>query len=253
VLSILEGTIAGQYFFDDFNDFPLIGTQTTEIAHGRYKVFNTGSGTVSQVSTINSTEYGGGYLQISLDTNNDSGSIAQSYPSFLLKSTSKKLWFEARVAYSPIVTNGIGWILGLGEVEQWTLATAVPLNASDAPTNSGSFIGFQKPEDDLVTMDTVYVDRSTSFTKVLDSAATITAAFEFVKLGFVFDPDAEAAHRITFYVNNIPSGTYVSATTLSALTYLDANALGLMFTCIADSAGTSGLAYLDWWRCAQLG
>lgn len=253
VLSILEGSIAGQYIFDDFNDYPLVGTQTTEIAHGRYKVFNTGSGVVTNVSTVNSVELGKGILAIGVDTDNDSGSIAQSYPSFLLTSTARKLWFETRLCYTPITTNGIGWFVGLAETELWTLATGVPFNAGDAITNSASAIGFRKPEDDTTTHDTVYSDRATSFTAVGDGEGTYDTAYEMVKLGMVFDPDAAAADRIVFYENGLPLSTKVSHATLTGLTYLDANALGLLLAVVADSAGTSGYVFADWWRAAQLG
>jgi hypothetical protein len=251
--SIIEGTIAGQYFFDDFADFPLIGTQTTEIAHGRYKVFaNTGCA-VTPVSAVDSVELGNGILDFSLDTDNDSASLAQAYPSFLLKSTSGKLWFEARLAYTPITTNGIGWFLGLAETELWTLANGVPFNAGDAITNSASAIGFRKEEDGLGVIDTVYSDRATSFTNIGDAAASVSEAYEFIKLGMRFDPTAAAADRVKFYANNLELATSLSAASLTALTNLDANALGLLFAVVADSAGTSGHAYLDWWRCAQLG
>ncbi len=36
------------------------------------------------------------------------------------------------MCFSGILTNGVGWIMGLAESELFTLATAVPLNASDA-------------------------------------------------------------------------------------------------------------------------
>ena len=253
VKSILEGSIAGTIFQDDFLDFPLIGTQTTQIAHGRYKVFAHTGCAVTPVSAVNSVELGNGILDFSTDTDNDSASLAQSYPSFMLKSTSGKLWFEARLAWTPITTNGIGWFIGLAETELWTLAAGVPLNAGDAITNSASAIGFRKPEDDLTTFDTVYSIRDTSFVEIGGAEGSVAAAYEFAKLGFVFDPQAATANRVRFYQNNLALATELSATTLEALTYLDANALGLIFAQIADSVGTSGHTYLDWWRCVQLG
>lgn len=253
IMSILEGSVAGTIFADDFVDFPLIGTQTTQIAHGRYKVFATGSGTVAGVSAVNSVELGKGILDFGVDTDNDSASLAQSYPSFLLKSTAGKLWFEARLAYTPILTNGIGWFLGLAETDLWTLATGVPFNAGDAITNAASAIGFRKEEDGLGVIDTVYSDRATSFTNIGDAAASVDAAYEFIKLGIKFDPSAPAADRVKFYANNLELATSLSASALAALTNLDANALGLLFAVVADSAGTTGHAYLDWWRCVQLG
>jgi hypothetical protein len=251
--SIVNGTIPGVAFHDDFMDFPLIGTQTTEIAHGRYKVFAHTGCAVTPVSAVNSVELGKGILDFSLDTDGDSASLAESYPGLYLTSTAKKLWFEGRLAFSPITTNGIGWFLGLAETELWTLAAGVPFNAGDAITNSAAAIGFRKEEDGLGVIDTVYSDRATSFTNIGDADTGVDAAYEFIKLGMMFDPNAIAAKRIRFFANNLELATPLSATALTALTNLDANALGLLFAVVADSAGTSGHVYVDWWRYAQLG
>lgn len=253
ILSILDGTIDGIIFDDHFVDFPLIATQTTEINHGRYKIFNTGSGVTGPVSAVNSVELGGGIMRISVDTNNDSGSIAQSYESFMLTgltSNSKKLWFEGRLAFTPITTNGIGWFLGLAETALWTLATGVPFNAGDPITNSAAAIGFRKEEDGLGVIDTVYSDRATSFTNIGD-ADTSVAANTFIKLGMIYDP-ADSDATVRFFADGIQLDTVLTNAALLALTNLDANALGLLFSVVADSSGTSGVGYLDWWRCVQL-
>ncbi len=251
ILSILEGSIAGTMLIDDFEDFPLIATQTTEINHGRYKVFNTTDGDIVGVSTVNSIEVGKGVVAIDVDTANDSGTIAQSYPGFLLTSTAGKLWFEARIANSQILTNGVAWFIGLAETEQWTLATGVPFNGSDAITNTASAIGFAHEEDGLGVIDTVYSDRAIAFTEIGDAATSVSAAYEWIKLGMVFDPDAPAAERIKFYANNLELADKVTDTVLTGLTNLDANGLGLIFSNVADTA--LGTGYIDWWRCVQLG
>lgn len=252
ILSILEGSIAGSMLIDDFEDFPLIATQTTEINHGRYKLFSTNDADITGVSTVDSTEVGKGVVAIDVDdTADDSGSIAQSYPGFLLTSTAGKLWFEARIACSQILTNGVAWFIGLAETEQWTLAQGVPFNAGDAITNSASAIGFAHEEDGLGVIDTVYSDRATSFTEIGDAATSVSAAYEWIKLGMVFDPDAPAAERIKFYANNLELADKVTNAVLTGLTNLDANGLGLLFSNVADTA--KGISYIDWWRCVQLG
>jgi hypothetical protein len=256
VLDILERNKNGLFFYDDFQDFPLAGTQTTEIGHGKYKVFNTGAGKVDRVSAVNSVELGGGALRIALDTNNDSGSIAQSYPQYLLsglEATSGKLWFECCYAQNSIATNMAAVFLGLAEVEQWTLATGVPFNGGDAITNSAAAIGFRIEEDGLGVVDTVYSDRATSFTNIGDTEGGTLAAYTFKKLGFVYDPsEPDSSKVIRFFADNLELPTRVSKATLTGLTNLDANALGLIFAACADSAGTSFEAYLKWWAVAQL-
>jgi hypothetical protein len=255
VLELIQNPGKGLYFHDDFQDFPLAGTQTTEIGHGKYKVFNTGAGKVSRVSAINSVEVQGGALRIALDTDNDQGAIAQAYPSYRmsgLKSTDGPLFFECCYAQNSILTNMAAVMIGLAEVEQWTLATAVPFNAGDAITNAASFIGFRIEEDGLGVVDTVYSDRATSFTNIGDTEAGTLAAYTFRKFGFVYDPTATPAECLTFYANNQKLTTKFTRSNLTGTTNLDSNALGLIFSACADSAGTAFEAYLKWWRVAQL-
>lgn len=253
-LAIQENPALGRVFFDDFTGLPLAGTQTTQIGFGQYKVFNTGSGTVSRVSAVNSAEVFGGALSIALDTDNDSGSLAQAYPSFRLsgdKSTSGKLWCEFVYAQNSIATNMAAVFMGLAETELWTLATGVPFNGGDAITNSASAIGFRIEEDGLGVIDTVYSDRATSFTNIGDTEGGTLAANTFRNLGFVYDPN-ESERCIRFFANNVELTTAVSKTTLTGLTNLDANALGLIIACCADTGGTSFAGYLKSWRVAQL-
>lgn len=239
----------------------LIGTQTTEIAGPipGTKVFASSGGAVNAVSAVNSVEKWGGAIQFGVDTDNESASLAQAYPTFRLSglpSTSNRLWFEACVALSSILVDTVGFFCGLAETEQWTLATGVPFNGGDAITNSASAIGWRKEEDGLGVLDTVYSDRATSFTNIGDATATIAAAYTFVNIGFTYDPgpgkDYDPAKIIRFFKDNIEQSTPVSKTTLTGLTNLDANAVGPLFALIADSGGTSTKAFLKWLEVAQL-
>jgi hypothetical protein len=251
---IKHGVTRGIAYHDDFDDLPLAPTLTTQIAFGNYKAFaNTGC-TIKGVSSVNSISCPGGVLEIAIDTDDDSVSIAHAYNSLImsgLTTNSGKLWFEARVCYSPVTTNGIGWFLGLAETSLWTLANGVPFNAGDAITNSAAAIGFRKPEDDTTTADTVYSDRATSFTAIGDADLTSMAAFTWAKLGFVYDP-LETTNCITFYKDNVALSNKLSKSTLTGLTNLDAGTLGLLLAVVADSSGTSGKFYMDWWRVAQV-
>lgn len=252
--AIRNGQVNGTFFDIDYGDLPLIGTQTTEIAIGLgLKGFNTGAGTIVVKSAINSVEMGQGFAAIALDTDNDSGSMAQSYPKFYLTgnaSTSGKLWFEHRMCFTGILTNGLGWICGLAEVEQWTLATAVPLNAGDAVTNAAGFLGWNKLEDGLGVINTCKSDRAAAAPTAIQATVGSVAAFEFFKLGMTYDPDRNA-DCIRFFFNGVQSSTVISKTTLQAYTNIDANALGFIFASVADSAGTTSESFHDWTRIYQ--
>ncbi len=242
---------------EDWASFGLIGTQTTEIsANGGgagWKVFNTGAGVVKHVSSINSVIVQGGALENSLDTDNDSGSIAQSYPKFRLSgdpTTSGPLFMEWCYTQNSVVTDLAAGFFGLAETPLWTLATGVPFNAGDPITNGAAALGFRITEDGLGLVDTVKSDRATSFTNVGDDEAGTMVAYTFAKYGMVYNP-YDSANMITFYLNGVPLTTKISKTTLQATTNLKAGALGLILANCADSAGTSFKSYCKWVQCLQ--
>lgn len=250
---ILEDPNVGIYLYDDFSDLPLAPTLTTQIAYGKYKAFAASGCTLTKVSPVNSVEIPGGALAASIDTDNDSVSLADAYPSFRMsgdKNTSGLLMFECCIAQKSVATNMASSFIGLAEVELQTLAIALPLNAGNSPTADGAMIGFRLEEDGLGVVDTVYADRATSFTNIGDTEGGTLVAYTFRKLGFVYDPN-ETDNCVTFYANGVPLATRLSRSALVALTHLDANALGrLMVTC-ADSAGTAHDFYMKWWACEQ--
>ena len=254
---IRNGVLPGAWIEKNgWSTFPLAGTQTTQIGFDDYKLFATADGTIAPVSAINSVECIGAPLAFTCGTtsDNESLSLAQSYPSFLLSgltTNSGKLWFEAEIAVSSIATNTIGFMLGLAETEQWTLASGVPFNAGDAITNAASFIGFRKEEDGLGVVDTVFSDRATSFTNIGDAEGSM-AANTLIKYGMVYDPK-QTDDCIRFYENGVQLTTEMSNSTLTGKTNLDANALGVIAAVIADSAADAVKFYLSRWRCFQLG
>lgn len=251
-------------------DFSLKGTQTQEIAGPipGTKVFASSGGAVDVVSSVSSETWGGA-IRFGVDTNNESASLGQAYPSFRMSglggSTDNALWFEACIAVSSIAANTIGFFLGLGETELFTFADAVPFNAGDAITADGSLIGFRKKENELGVFDVSYSDRATSFTDIIDDVTssangsfTALAANTFMKLGFFYNPgpakgrEYDSSRVIRFFQNNLEMPTAVAKSTITGLTNLDANALGPMFSLIADSSGTSAKAYIKWLEVAQL-
>lgn len=240
----------------DLSNFSLAGTQTTQIAGPipGTKVFSTTAGVCSGVSAVNSVETAGGAIQFATDTADDSCSLADAYPKFRLTgdwTTGNTLFFEGCVAVSSLVTNGIGFMMALAETEQWTLATGVPFNGGDAITNSASAIGFRKEEDGLGVVDTVVSDRATSFTNIGDAEGLLSAAFAFHKFGMLYEPRDED-RCIRFFQDNVELETAISRSTLQGYTNLDANAVGPIFSQIADSAGTAILSHLKWLWVAQL-
>jgi hypothetical protein len=247
--------IDGMRYYDNFRNLPLQGTLTTQIAAGNYKVFGDSGDTITRVSSINSVLVPGGAAQFTTDTDNETVALADSYPNELLTglaTNSKKLWFECSYAQSSVATNMASVFIGLANVAALTLSTTVPHNDGDAIDTGVYAIGFRIEEDGLGVIDTVYTDGAAAFTNIGNEEGGTLVAYTFKKLGFVYDMDAADADRIKFYADNQLLSTRLSGTALKALTNLDANGLGLLFSACADSAGTSFKAFLKWWRIAAI-
>jgi len=248
----LENFGVGVLFEDTFQRIPLPPTLTTQIAFGGYKAFATSGDTITRVGSVNSAKVLGGALQFSHNTDNNSCSLAQYGPGFSMSgdpTVDGPLYFEVCYAQNSIVTNLASTIIGLAETNLWTLATGVPLNAGDSPTNAAAFIGFQVKEDSLGAGDTVYSDRATSFTAVGTGEYQL-AANTFTKLGFIYDP-TKTTECVTFFKDNQKLTTKVARSTITGTTNLKANDLGFIFASVADSAGTSFSAWLKWIRIFQ--
>lgn len=244
---------AGHFVKDDFEVVSLPGTQTSEVAWGRYKVYNTGAGTVKTNASLDGTETAGGIISMLCDTAGDQSSLAtQSCPFYFSgsSSTSGKLWFEARIAVTGIATNNIQLFVGFTESDGYTLGAAKPLGDADAVASDGPILGFRMKEDALGVVDAGYADEAATLTNVVTGLGTF-AASTWAKVGLIYDP-AESANCIRFFWNGVQSSTVMSRSTLTGLTNLDVSTLGLTFATFADSAGTSTYAYMDWWRCYQL-
>ncbi len=251
----------------DASKLSLAGTQTTQIAGpiDGTKVFSTTALVVDAVGTVGSTVWGGA-IRFGSDTDNDSSSLAQAYPTFRmsgLKSSSSPLWFEGCVAQSSLATSTNGWFMGMAETDLWTLATGVPFAGGDGLADAGggvghaAAIGFRKEEDGLGVVDTVYTDRAVAFTNIGDAEGSITAVNTFTKFGFFYNPlvgqkDYDSSRIIQFFQNNVALTTPMTKAALTALTYLDAGLLGPIFSVVADSGGTASKVYLKWLEVAQL-
>jgi hypothetical protein len=244
----------GHMFFDDFNSGILASglTQTTAVAYPpNYTCFCTTAGKWTN-AVIGGATYGAmgvknGVIATLCDTDNDGASLYTTTMPFQL--SSKKLWFEARIAVTSIATATNGILVGLCENITAGSAT-VPLPGADIAENTQASIGWLHKEDGEGNMCCVYNDRGTTFTEVGTNQGTITAA-TWHKYGLRYDPN-NGAKALSWWVDGKEMTTGTTQATLTATTYLDAGRMGLMLATIADSGGTANYLYMDWWGCAQL-
>lgn len=237
-------------FFDDMLDWPLPGTQTTEVTLGRYKVVSPASGVWETINAVPTTAEAGGIVRGLADTDGDQIAFGTQASPFLLNSRpGGKLYFEARVAMTGIATNNGQLFVGLGENSAMTYGAAQPLGNADAGNTTGAMLGFRVLEDGLGVLVTSYQDRSATWTAV-QTTSTAMAANTFIKLGFVYDP-FDSTNALTFFINGIRQSTVVSQATITAFTNLDVKGLGPCIAFYADSAGTTNYIYCDWIRAFQ--
>lgn len=249
-------TLNGWAWHEEFTDFPLPGTQTTEISlpGTRWKVYSTTAGVwaADQMPHATTIAQGKGIISALTDTDGDMAVIGTHSCPFLLDTTvpGMAIW-EARVALTSILTNMGQWFVGLGENSAVTFGAATPLANADALSTGDAKIGFNRLEDGLAVLNTSYADHAAAWTNIGASAYTALAANTWVKLAMIFDPKGDPLRCVRFFVNNVEMTTAMTRAALLALTHLDAKALGFVMAFFADSAGTANYQYIDWVRCAQ--
>lgn len=157
--------------------------------------------------------------------------------------------FECRIKVSSITDGKLALLAGLvgpGSVDGDTLT-----DTTGVPTAANHGIGFTLAADDGDSIDFFYEAASQTRVDKITGVA-VPVADTFLKLGFLYDPDAIAAERIKVYVDNVENGTYVTATNIAAATFPDAEALTFAYA-MKGIAGSLALeAAIDWWAFAQV-
>jgi hypothetical protein len=157
--------------------------------------------------------------------------------------------FECRVKWSSVTNGQLSSAIGLvgpGQVDGDLTA-----DTTGVPNTGDHGIGFNIKADDGNSIDFYYEAASQTRVDLIEGVGVPTAD-TFIKLGFIYDPSADSAKRITVYVDNVEKTTYVTATQIGTATFPDAETLGF-------GAGMKGIAgslalemAIDWWAFAQV-
>lgn len=288
-MEILEDPSKGYHFFDDFL---MAGNLSTTNAIGNMGQWATWADT-STILGVDPQQDGGVILlsdgtnitkNITLGSTGGSTRMVSAATGFPLQNT---VFFECRVAVGSITTTKRDCFIGLVD-NTTTFSTAsatgvinttgnllatVPnlfgfhFRSSTNPTDVGLAFnvagGTVQYPTNLQTLSlTVAGAALTVYTAVTNGAST-----GFIKLGFVFDPNAQAAavssassgqtvgvvqkKLITVYVNGQPAPAFLSSTNLQAATFPTGwMAPAISYTSRASSA--NGGFYVDWIRFGQL-
>ncbi len=199
----------------------------------------------------------GGVLRLATDaTDNDSPIIQYQHANgtapFLIGNTAGAawpLWFECRIRKSSITDNQAAFFVGLAQVGAAANDGLLEDNTGDL-VNSISAIGFRALHDNGEELDFVYQDGGqTAPTEVMANITSMVAS-TWIKLGFVYNPAAEASKKIKIFVNNREQSTYITTTNIDATTFPENDAMTFVFG-LKNGEGTATTADIDWWRCAQ--
>jgi hypothetical protein len=257
IMSIIEGTIIGRHFYDDF-DGPCPNTDAGlyegagESPGLGYLFYGDTGVTIKAQAGVEE-----GVVEVAgNDADNDESVMSTGSPSFIVSDTAadaKTLWFEARVKKAAITDDACGMFVGLAwdHTSGVSVAQTVCLTDDDAALGAFSYIGFHVDQANGDAIDFVYQADGGAQT-VLIAGVEVPAADTFTKLGFKYDPDAPDAKQIKVYVNNVEQSTYVTATQIAAATFPDAEPLAMVWAVKVGTAAVSK-AQMDWWRIAQLG
>lgn len=244
------GRVVG--FFDDFEvGYDVATNQTTVLRYGPYE-FYTGNGTNLLLSG-GVTGIGGTQLFASGDTADINAvmTLGGGCP-FMISDTAgsdKMLAFECRAKISSVTTaDQVAFFLGLSEEDRSAANGVFADGGGDlGVTTTIDLIGFGRFDDDGDSLSFFYQKASQT---AQDKAQMAIAADTYFKAGFLYDPTADAAKRITVFFDGVPSTTFVTATNIAAATFPDGEEL-TMTASVQNDSTTSNTLTLDWWYCFQ--
>lgn len=254
--AIQNGTVIGRLFQDDFtgivpNTSAGVGA-TAGLGTAGYLFYGDTGVTVKAQAGVEE-----GVLEVAgNDADNDESVMSTGSPSFIVSDTAadaKKLWFEARVKKASVADNACAMFVGLGwdHGDGVSVAKTLCLTDDDANLGAFSFLGFHVDQANGDSIDFVYKAEGQAQT-VKISGLDVVVADTFMKLGFVYDPEAPATKRIKVFLNNVEQSTYVTSTNIATATFPDAEPMAMVWAAKVGAAAESK-AQMDWWRAAQLG
>lgn len=256
----LSSLLGGRNHFTDFLLFPranALSTADIDVACGQWNVFadraaGPAGANVSGVSTVTTGAISIGALGTPAD--NDACTMmlgtTSGYMFSQTAANARRLYMEFRFRVNTIANDIAGFFLGLaGPATYGATAGLLAANADDV-ADSVSCFGLLRPANDGDAWDLIYQDASQTSPTVVLADAIVPVADTWYKFGFLFDPDADTASRIKFWIDGSRSSTVVSATSMAAAAFpLD---VALCPTIAYKSGSTTTAAMqVDWIHALQ--
>ncbi len=243
------------FFFDDFAN---LGLMASTVSQGGYITLQEGSSTIQQAAEADNSEGEFGVLEVAvIDADNEEASIELgSGKAGLVRIDDTAgeravVAFEARIKRTTVTDNHLAFSIGLGQ-PGWAITNALADDDGGLYANGTmkAFVGFETLTASNEEVDVVYSFASGSKVAITDNAGTAVAA-TWMKLGFVFDPNAASDKKMKFFIDGVEI-TYDTAVTdvvIAAATAFptDVELTPVLLTKNGDVANTTHPLQMDWW------
>ncbi len=285
VLDLIEDPTKGMYFFDDFmKTGAALMTSAYAGSFGDWAVYGAAGALVAD------GQLEGGVLQFGSDGDNEGMQLLSSTGAFRFLTTStlalnRKMWFECRFARSTITTDKADYFVGLmaPTLASGLPAAAQPITATDDTLmTAGDLFGFHSNTTSSVRggpteialafeLTSGTINYPTNMTTLMASSGnSVLTAGAFVKVGFIFDPNAASAlitsatarqtagtvrqKLLRVFINGLEVPTFLTSADIQNATATQAFPTAFMCPVLAvmNSDGSSNTMNVDWIRVAQL-
>lgn len=240
------------FFFDDFAS---LGVYASATSQGGCITYQDTGVTIQQCAAADNSEGEFGVLEITgNDADNDEGSIelgAGTSGLVRIDPTAGKravVAFEARIKRTTVTDNHTAFAFGLGE-PGFCAANALVDDTAALVAAGKDFVGFQTLTASNEEIDTVYMIGGTSpAVQVKDNAGTAVAD-TWIKLGGVYDPNAESGKKMKFFIDGVELGDSVTDAIITAGTAFptDEEMTLVLLTKNGDGTSAAHAVYCDFW------
>jgi len=257
IAAIREGSIDGIIMEDDFLE--LQSEDGTDDVYQKY--IDTGN-TIRLLATT--TTLHGGVVRLATDaTDNDGPVLARSGANagttasgpFIIGNTANAafpIWAEFRFKKSSVTDNQAAVFLGLmgGSGAARAGDNGVLTDDTGDIVDSVSAIGFRVLHDNGEELDFAWQDAAQTSPVEIANIATLTAD-TWIKVGFFYNPQADASKKIRLFVNNVEYATAVTTTNIDAATFPENDALLPVFA-LKNGEATACNLDIDRYRIVQV-
>jgi hypothetical protein len=240
------------FFFDDFAGLPKMATAT---AQGPYYTYQGDSSTIQGCASADNSEGEFGVLEIAGNgTDNAEASIelgAGVHGLVRIDPTAGEravVAWEARIKRTTVTDDHLAFAFGIGE-PAFCADNALVDNTGAMVAAGKDFIGFQTLCASNEEIDTIYTIGSTATVNQVKDNAGTAVADTWIKLGCVYDPRAEANHKLKFFIDGVELGDSVTDAIIAAGTAFPTDEEMTLVLLTKNGDGTPAVhpLYMDWW------